>query len=134
MSITVSRGSVLATLNAADLVANGYYKPTGSDTASGCVVMTIVFASPRVGDSALRTVFEDQNLLRVLRITNKNDIVLDVPPVLFLHNLENYPHGIAGTSQGDDDDGFVLAIDRDISLVNKGFDLLNDKHGVPPNW
>lgn len=82
MSITVSRGSVLATLNAADLVANGYYKPTGSDTASGCVVMTIVFASPRVGDSALRTVFEDQNLLRVLRITNKNDIVLDVPPVL----------------------------------------------------
>ena len=85
MSITVtghSLDSVLATLNAADLVANGYYKPTGSDTASGCVVMTIVFASPRVGDSALRTVFEDQNLLLVLRITNKNDIVLDVPPVL----------------------------------------------------
>ena len=57
---------------------------------------------------------------------------LSLPSVL--HNLENYPHGIAGTSQGDDDDDFVLAIDRDISLVNKGFDLLNDKHRVPPNW
>ena len=81
MSITVtghSLGSVLVTLNAADLVANGYYKPT----ASGCLVMTIVFVSPHVGDSALRTVFEDQNLLRVLRITNKNNSVLDVPPVL----------------------------------------------------
>lgn len=168
MSITVighSLGSALATLNAADLAANGYNKPTGSDTASGCMVTTIVFASPRVGDSAFKTAFEDQKLLRLLRITNKNDIVPNVPPVFsgyvdvgrelkvdttkstyvktvipplslpsVLHNLENYLHGIAGTSQGDDDDDFELAIDRDIALLNKGLDLLKDEYGVPPNW
>lgn len=60
--------------------------------------------------------------------------LLSLPSVY--HNLENYLHGIAGTSQGDDsdDDDFELAFDRDIALVNKELDLLKDDYKVPPNW
>ncbi|CAN0903137.1 Phospholipase A1-IIgamma [Linum grandiflorum] len=154
-SITVvghSLGASLATLNATDIVANNYHKPTGSTT--GCLVTGFVYASPLVGDSGFHNMFNTLTDLRLLRIRNFDDPVPLVPPKFFgffevgkelllhifspylkpspsPHNLELYMHGVAGYNGLSE---FKLMVERDIALVNKGADHLKDKYKVPPKW
>jgi len=160
VSITVaghSLGAALATLNAMDIVANGYNKPSGSDI--GFPVTVFAYASPRVGDQGFQDVFNGlTNDLHVLRIKNSKDPVPRLPPVFLFgykdvgqeleidsikspylkdpkaepHNFELYLHTIAGY-QGKEDE-FKLVVDRDIALLNKGLDFLLDKYNIPPKW
>ncbi|XP_054795793.1 phospholipase A1-IIgamma-like [Prosopis cineraria] len=155
ISITVtghSLGAALATLNAVDIVRNGYnIREDESQKASP--VTAIVFASPRVGDSDFKKFSSSQKDLRILRICNKKDEVprhpfclwgydevgekleIDAHKSNFLkqpgdmkswHNLEVYLHGVAGTqgSKG----GFNLEVKRDIALVNKGMGALKEEY------
>ncbi|CAN1283755.1 Phospholipase A1-II 4 [Linum perenne] len=154
-SITVvghSLGASLATLNATDIAANNYNKPTGSTT--GCLVTAFVYASPLVGDLGFHNMFNSLTDLRLLRIRNFPDPVPTVPPKLFgffevgheimifilspylkpllnPHNLELYMHGVAGYNGLA---GFKLVVERDIALINKGEDHLKDEYNVPPKW
>ncbi|GMI91584.1 DAD1-like seeding establishment-related lipase [Hibiscus trionum] len=167
VSITLtghSLGSAVATLNAVDIVTNGYNKPTTRpDKAS--LVTAIVFASPRIGNSGFKKTFSRLKDLRVLRIENAFDIVPSLPPPL---PLLNYTHvGVElsidarkspylkthidltknlmiahqleiylhGVAGTHGDIGeFKLEVNRDISLVNKYMDSLKDEHRVPAEW
>uniref|UniRef100_A0A0V0GU58 Phospholipase A1 n=1 Tax=Solanum chacoense TaxID=4108 RepID=A0A0V0GU58_SOLCH len=50
------------------------------------------------------------------------------------HLLEPYLHGIAGTQGIGMFVGFKLEVNRDISLVNKQWNILKDEHCIPPLW
>lgn len=156
ISITVtghSLGAAVATLNAMDIVANGYNKPTGEPNTA-FPVTAIVFGSPRVGDTGFKKEVDGLKDLHVLRIRNVHDPFPDIPPIGYVHvgeelvidtqkspylknhdsphNLDIYLHGVAGT-QGTKG-GFNLEVDLDIALINRSLNALKDEYNVPAEW
>ncbi|MCD7453476.1 hypothetical protein HAX54_021100 [Datura stramonium] len=159
VSITVtghSLGASLATLNAVDIAFNGINK---SSNGKEFPVTAFVFASPKVGDLNFQTAFSKLKQLHILRIHNLLDVVpkystigfVDVgqelmidttkspyvkPPgeVVSWHLLEPYLHGVAGTQGIGMLAGFKLEVNRDISLVNKQWNILKDEYCIPGLW
>ncbi|KAI7739951.1 hypothetical protein M8C21_029353, partial [Ambrosia artemisiifolia] len=82
VSLTIvghSMGAALATLNAVDIVINGYNKPLDT-SREAFLVSAFVFASPRVGNSNFKNTFDSLgDNIRVLRIENANDLVPHYP-------------------------------------------------------
>ncbi|CAO1945346.1 unnamed protein product [Urochloa humidicola] len=154
-----SLGAALSTLAAIDIVTNGHnIRAFSNDTVP---VAAIVFGSPRVGDDQLKKAFDSTPGARLLRVRNAPDLVPTILPAAFYkdvgvellldtrkspylkqpgpgpaawHNLECYLHGVAGTQGAGDAAGFRLEVDRDLALVNKDVDALDDEYPVPAAW
>lgn len=161
ISLTItghSMGAAIATLNAVDIILKGLNKLSSSNPPKVCPVTVFGFASPKVGDSGFKKVFNSLKELYFLRINNVPDVVPKYPllgysdvgseleidtlksPYLkgpgnpgIWHNMEGYMHGIAGV-QTNILGGFKLEINRDLSLINKFGDILDDKYGIPGFW
>ncbi|KAM0052012.1 putative phospholipase A(1) [Helianthus debilis subsp. tardiflorus] len=152
-----SMGAAVAALMALDIVIHGFNKQATAPPKV-CPVTVFAFATPKVGDSSFKKVFDSMKQLYCLRINNSPDVVPKYPllgysdvgselvidtlksPYLkgpgnpgIWHNMEGYLHGVAGV-QTSLFRRFNLEINRDISLVNKFGDILEDKYGIPGFW
>ncbi|XP_039169666.1 phospholipase A1-IIgamma-like [Eucalyptus grandis] len=157
-----SLGAALATINALDIVTNGYNAPI-DHPENACLVTAFPLASPKVGDENFQATFSLSEKLRALRVTNALDIVPFTPPIRYYHvgeqllvdshkspdlkplykgptgavaighMLETCLHLIAGT-QGIDSNEFNVDKRRGIELLNKGMDALKDGSKIPANW
>ncbi|CAN8315491.1 unnamed protein product [Cochlearia groenlandica] len=160
VSITLtghSLGAVLSILSAVDFLHNEWPKITKPLQDMIPCVTVFAFGSPRIGDLNFKTLVESLKQLNILRIANVPDLIPRYPVFRFrdvgeeleintlkseylkrslnithFHNLEAYLHGVAGTQH--DQREFKLEINRDIALVNKGLDALDDKYLVPAYW
>ncbi|KAJ9168736.1 hypothetical protein P3X46_020229 [Hevea brasiliensis] len=72
-----------------DIAYNGYNKPT-SEPNKSFPVTAIVFASLRLGDLGFKKIYDDMKDVRVLRVTNANDLI-PTHPEMALHVGENLP-------------------------------------------
>nr|AAC63840.1 putative lipase [Arabidopsis thaliana] len=151
-----SLGAVMSILSAADFLHNEWPKITPSLQHSLCVTV-FAFGSPQIGDRSFKRLVESLEHLHILRVTNVPDLIPRYPVFRFtdigeelqintlkseylkrslnlghFHNLEAYLHGVAGTQHNQGE--FKLEINRDIALVNKGLDALEDKYLVPGHW
>lgn len=152
-----SLGAVLSILSAADFLHNEWPKITPSLQHRLSCVTVFAFGSPRIGDRSFKRLVESLEHLHILRVTNVPDLIPRYPVFRFtdvgeelqintlkseylkrslnlghFHNLEAYLHGVAGTQHNQGE--FKLEINRDIALVNKGLDALEDKYLVPGHW
>ncbi|CAN6813622.1 unnamed protein product [Brassica oleracea] len=152
-----SLGAVLSILSATDFLHNEWPKTTTSLGDRLSCVTVFAFGSPRIGDLNFRRLVESLKSLNILRITNVPDLIPHYPVFRFrdvgeeleintlkseylkrslnlahFHNLEAYLHGVAGTQHNQAE--FKLEINRDIALVNKELDALQDKYLVPSHW
>ncbi|WCJ27169.1 Phospholipase A1-II 1 [Euphorbia peplus] len=161
VSITVvghSLGAALATLNSMDIVSNGYNKPTQSNVVFP--VTTFTYACPHVGNKDFSDLFNKLPDLYLLRIKTAKDIIPDLPPTWLdyhevgtnlnidvihsehvndtlinaktSHQLPIYLYGIA-SYQGKDKNS-KLAVDFDITYLNKYDEFLKDSFMIPKKW
>lgn len=114
VSITVtghSLGAALATMNAADIVSNGFNMPSTGQINKEFLVTAIVFASPRVGNVEFKKEFDQLTKVngkpRLLRITNSSDIITGVPPSPFVEVGAN--NITIGTTTASADEGTYKA-------------------------
>ncbi|VAH11113.1 unnamed protein product [Triticum turgidum subsp. durum] len=136
VSITVtghSLGAALATLNAFDIVENGY----NCTVSATFPVTAFAFASPRVGGAGFKKRYP-----ALLYHDVGSELAIDTGASPYLratgdrrvwHNLECYLHGVAGASTAAGG-AFELVVERDVALVNKLYDALREEHGVPAGW
>ncbi|XP_050222100.1 phospholipase A1-IIgamma-like [Mercurialis annua] len=167
MSITVvghSLGGSLATLNAMDIAANKYNKPTKANTE--LPVTAFVFAALRVGNEAFLEIFSGLTKLHLLGVKNAFDIVPEFPPkYTIFHRYEDVGIQLKIDTKGSPfikvshtyinkhlhahdfnlylhgiagyqgkGKAFKLVVNLDISLLNKYTDILLNVHNVPPKW
>ncbi|KAL6554063.1 hypothetical protein OROMI_019736 [Orobanche minor] len=155
ISITVtghSLGAALSTLNAADIVCNGYNNLSDQPNKT-CPVTAFNFGSPLVGDMYFKQALQSMHDLHVLNVENAPDVIPYLPPfvsyadvgvklvvdsrrspflnypgdIITWHNLEvGYLHPLSIENGARDR--------RDIALVNKNSRALKDEYPVPVRW
>ncbi|KAI4385060.1 hypothetical protein MLD38_003126 [Melastoma candidum] len=145
-----SLGASLSILSAFDVVENGI---------RDIPVAAIALGSPRVGNEAFRRRCILYPNLKILRVTNKIDIVPHYPSRLLgyvnigtelridtrksphlkpsknpsdWHNLQGMMHVVAGWT-GEKGE-FKLKVNRSVALVNKHSNFLRDECHIPGSW
>lgn len=155
-------GAAIGILNAMDIVRNGYNKPT-KRTAKACLVTSIVFACPVLGDSGFSTVLSTLKNLHILRVTNEKDLVPLIPGGKYVHvgkelrfdslkspylkalsefkdwdRIREMLHDLEvylhGVAGTQGVYDFKMEVNRDISLVNKLLDAVKDEHRIVVRW
>ncbi|KAI6705374.1 hypothetical protein NL676_008336 [Syzygium grande] len=130
ISITVvghSLGAALATINALDIVTNGYNVPTNFPKKA-CLVTAFPLPVPRYYHVGEQLMVDSRKSPYLRPLTSGITGAVETG-----HLLETCLHLVAGT-QGIDSREFDLGGRRGIALVNKGWDGLKDDYKIPAYW